>query len=345
MSGHIPHTVAPNWPERREDRFASSFSLDSPDGCAIALLGLPDDTGVRLNRGRLGAAGGPRAFRAALAAFGVGYDAHEQRDIGVRVFDAGDVDVVLPPRPHIGLDDSPAPAAEVDLESQRDDLEERLRETHRRVTEAVGAIHSMGMLPVCIGGGHDLTFASVRALAQHAGAPVGGINVDPHLDVREQPGSGMGYRALIEGGHVDAERLVQYSTGRYVNTRAHHEWLSAKGAAIISVDKALEHTAALNVAFDRISRGATEPAFVSFDLDAIDGAQAPGVSAVCPMGLNVGHALRIAERAGRHPSVRHFDIMELCPPNDEPPSAGRTARVAAMLFLSFVSAYSERASS
>ena len=341
----IPHVVPPNWPEMRPDRFAASIRTGSPDGCAIALLGLPDDTGVKLNRGRIGAVGGPRAFRTALALYGVGYDALENRDLGVRVFDAGDVAPATPPRPHVGFDDSPAPPPEVDPEQERELLEPLLYETHRRVTEAVSAIHALGMVPVCVGGGHDLTFASVRALAQHARAPVGGINVDPHLDVREQAGSGMAFRALIEGGHVDPERFVQYATGRFANSREHCDWLSARGSAIIGIDKALEHPSALNVAFDRVLRGPTEPAFVSFDLDSIDGSHAPGVSAVCPMGLRVPDAVRIADRAGRHPSVRHFDMMELCPPNDEPPGAGRTARVAALLFLTFVAAFAERASS
>ena len=47
-------------------RFAGTIRHDSPDGCAIALLGLPDDTGVGLNNGRPGAKDGPAAFRAAL---------------------------------------------------------------------------------------------------------------------------------------------------------------------------------------------------------------------------------------------------------------------------------------
>ncbi|HND60953.1 MAG TPA: hypothetical protein PLB90_05695, partial [Opitutaceae bacterium] len=68
----VPHTRPGRWPRPISTaRFAATIRRDSPRGCAVALLGLPDDTGVKLNGGRPGAAGGPTAFRAALARYGV----------------------------------------------------------------------------------------------------------------------------------------------------------------------------------------------------------------------------------------------------------------------------------
>src|SRR5687767_8945741 len=64
----LPHTTPPSWPaDLPPTRFAAQIRTDSAEGCAIALLGLPDDLGVRLNGGRPGAAEGPTAFLAALA--------------------------------------------------------------------------------------------------------------------------------------------------------------------------------------------------------------------------------------------------------------------------------------
>ncbi|MBL0922397.1 MAG: formimidoylglutamase [Phycisphaerales bacterium] len=325
----IPHTAPPVWPDVRPGRFASSISRD-PTGRRIALLGLPDEVGVRLNRGRPGAADGPRAFRAALSAFGTTYDGAEGRDLGGVVFDAGNV----------------VPASAPDGRG----MLEAMRETHRRVTEAARALHDLGLIVACVGGGHDLTFPAVRALSESVGSPVGGVNIDPHLDVRDpdtEPGSGIPFRALISGGFVDAERFVEFGAGRFANSREHTEWLADRGATVIGIDKALAHGSALRLAFERISRSAAhEPTFVSLDLDAIDSSQAPGVSAPCPMGLSVQEAARIARMAGEHASVRHFDLMELSPPHDDPPPSaapyGRTARVAAFLFLTFVAGVLER---
>ena len=85
----LPNTSAPPWPgDTPAGRFASTIRTDSSDGCTVALLGLPDDTGVRLNNGRTGAAGGPKAFRAALARYGVADSAGGYLPL---VFDAGDV--------------------------------------------------------------------------------------------------------------------------------------------------------------------------------------------------------------------------------------------------------------
>lgn len=316
----FPNTRPADWPEIASDRFARAIRTASPDGCRVALIGLPDDQGVRLNGGRPGARFGPDAFRAALAKFGGGFDAGDERPIDAVVFDAGDV----------------VPA--------RGDGEPALRETHDRVTQAVLAAHRAGLLPVCIGGGHDLTYASVRALASHTGKTVGGVNVDAHLDVRETAGSGMPFRALIEGGQLDAKRFTVFGAGRFTNAHKHVEFLRARGGSIDTIDRVLAGEAPFAGALQR----AGAPAFVSIDLDGIDGSQAPGVSAVNPMGLSVAMACDAARLAGAASSVRHFDLMELCPVHDEPVwddrarIPGRTARVAALLFLHFLTGLRER---
>lgn len=302
----------------RPDRFASGVRTDNPEGCRVALLGLPDDLGVRLNNGRPGAKEGPTALRRALASFGASYDFQRSEPLGVGVYDAGDI--------------VPAPGGD----------EHALHETHDRVTGALRDLHAMGLVTVCVGGGHDLTFPAVRALSHHAGMPVGGINIDPHLDVRETVGSGMPYRAAIEGGFLDAQRFVEFGVGRFSNSAEHIDYLRSRSAALIGVEKARDFKAAIPVAFDRaFPGGRSEPGFVSLDLDAIDASAAPGVSAVNPDGLSVDRVLKVVERAGEHPAVKHFDIMELSPPND---SADRTARVAALCLLTFLAGFAERPS-
>jgi formiminoglutamase/guanidinobutyrase len=51
------------------------------------------------------------------------------------------------------------------------------------------------------------------------------------------------------------------------------------------------------------------------------------------------YAVGLARAAGRHPAVRHFDVMELCPVHDE---GDRTARLAALLVLAFLAGLAER---
>ncbi len=321
MPPRFANLTPADWPVIVAGRFAAQIRRDGdPDGCQIALIGLPDELGVTLNNGRSGAALGPAAFRAALARYGAPWDAGTNKELRAGVIDLGDIP---PVRPQNG-----------------EGVEWALSQTHHRVTETLLEVHKAGLLPVCIGGGHDLTLPTVRALSLHEGIPVGGVNVDAHLDVRETIGSGMPFRALIDGGFVAPSAFAVVGAGRFVNSPEHVKWLIARGG--------------------HISTGPDMPArtwhdqgprvrFVSFDMDAIDGAYAPGVSAVNPGGLSAREAQLIVDAAGRDPAVRHFDIMELCPTHDDPAydpmhpeRVGRTARLAALLFLTFLAAYSER---
>jgi arginase family enzyme len=332
----VPFVRRGAWPAIRPGTFAATIDGDSPEGCAVALLGLPDDTGVRLNGGRPGAAEGPAAFRAALARFGTTFDLGADRPLAVHVFDAGDVE------PSGGGDEA------------------ALEQTHARVEAAVGALHARGMVTVAVGGGHDLTYPAVAAVAAARangrgrgrepgpgpgpgrgpgrGRPLGGVNLDAHLDVRERVGSGMAFRRLIAGGHLDPHAFVEVGLGRFANDADDVAWLRAQGAHLLTADAILDE----GLPVESVLEEALAPGlgFVSIDLDGIDGAAAPGVSAVNPCGLGVRHACRLAEAAGRDPRVAHFDIMELCPRHDE---AGRTARIAALLWMSFIAGFAARA--
>lgn len=315
------HLRPPTWPaDIPPARLAARIASTPPDSARLALVGLPDDTGVTLNLGRPGAALGPTAFREALARYGSPFDARLNLTLNTPITDLGDITPATPDD-HAG---DPVAA---------------LHETHRRTTEVLLEVHRAGLIPVCIGGGHDLTFPTVRALAQHLNAPVGGVNVDPHLDVRDTPGSGMPYRALIESGHLDPKRFVEYATARFVNAREHLAYLAERGATTVTLDRVHDGHWPVRAALGMAAPDPDSTAFLSIDLDVLDASIAPGVSALNPMGLDLRTVCEFAERAGANPRIRHFDIMELSPPHDVDL---RTARVAALIFLHFVAGFAQR---
>lgn len=285
----IPHTTPGRWPRPiPAGRFAATIRTDSPDDCRVALFGLADDTGVKLNHGRPGAARGPAAFRTALAGYGA------SRPELPRVFDAGDI------RPG-----------------------RTLAETHERVTAATARLLALGLFPIAVGGGHDLTFPFVRAVAQKYPRPTG-VYFDAHLDVRETTGSGMPFRKLVEECGVPALHLHGFRP--LVNAPAHLAWFKAHGGRI--------HADGAKVTLPRAKH-----LFVSFDLDVLDAAHAPGVSALNPAGWTVGGAAPWVAACGADARVRCFDLMELNPRFDD---GGRTARVAAHLFLTFLHGFAQR---
>lgn len=317
MNRLIPHTTAPAWPAISSGRFAASIRRDSPQGCTVALLGLADDTGVKMNHGRPGAQAGPAAFRAALARYGA-----VQPGLP-RVFDAGDI------RPG-----------------------RTLVETHRRVTAATTALLDAGLFPIAIGGGHDLTFPFVRAVAvRHP--RLAGVYFDAHLDVRETTGSGMPFRRLVEDCGVSALHLHGFRP--LVNSPEHLAWFRAHGGRMypdgspVRLPAIASGSAATSPRSDARGRGrprsndnatsAEASLFASFDLDVLDAAHAPGVSALNPSGWSVREAEDWVRACGADRRVRCFDLMELNPRFDP---EGRTARVAAHLFLTFLAGFAQR---
>ena len=288
----IPHTQPARWPAKiPPGRWAATVRRDSPAGCAIALLGLPDDTGVKLNHGRLGAAGGPTAFRTALASFGAADSAAGKLP---RVFDGGDI--------------------------RRG---RSLEETHARVTAATTALLDLGLFPIAVGGGHDLTFPFVRAIAARW-PRLAGLYFDAHLDVRPTRGSGMPFRKLVEECGVSALHLHGFRP--LVNSREHLAWFTGHGG------RWYPHSA-------KVTLPRARNLFVSFDLDVLDAAPAPGVSALNPDGWSVQRAAAWVRACGADRRVRCFDLMELNPVHDQD---HRTARVAAHLFLTFLAGWAQR---
>ncbi len=290
----IPFTHQPVWPAAiPESRFASQIRRN-PKGCRVALIGLADDLGVKLNNGRPGAARGPQAFRDALAKYGV---AEPEGWTWPALFDAGDI---VPADGNDGHD---------------------LFETHRRVTEATSALLDLDLFPIAIGGGHDLTFPFVRAVAKRF-PDLSGIYFDAHLDVRNTIGSGMPFRSLIEDCGV--RELHLHGFRPLVNSREHVEWFTTHGGRL-----------------DSPPGHGLPPGncFASFDLDVLDAAFAPGVSALNPCGWLPPQAEHWMPVLGASPRIRCFDIMELNPAHDPD---GRTARLAAHLFLTFLKGFADR---
>ena len=270
----------------------------------LVLLGLCNEVGVLANGGRAGAAEGPAAFRAAFGRL-------PARALqGRRLLDAGDIPAGAP--------------YEAFLEG----------------AEAVvsGAI-AKGALPLVIGGGHDCSYGVYRGVAATGAAAV--LAVDAHLDVRptHDPNSGNPFFRMIEAGLAGSD-LAQVGLQRFANSEEHETWLRLEGAALQFLEPGREMEAvstakaALSVFTQRQRR-----VFATFDLDAIQAAHAPGVSALNPWGLDAAMALAIAKACGACPAVAAFDLMELAPALDRD---GQTAKLAAFLAAAFLEGAASR---
>ena len=309
----IPHTTPVVWTDfhPRPESMAAAINCQSHEGCRIALLGLPDDTGIGMSNGRTGARRGPAAFRRVLARYAQAYDAIGNHDLStIGIYDAGDVN----------------PAGD------------EIHITHDRVTDAVRAIVDLGLLPVCIGGGQDLSCAALRAIWPTVDR-LAGIKVDAHLDVETRVGSQMLLRRVVEksDGRVAPEGLHVVGLEPFANKRSEIEWAREAGINLVVYD---DNEQAMAERVRRIIDDLqSEPAtFVTFDLDVMEGAFAPGVAGLNPSGFTPALGSKICRDIGRLRNLRYFDLMELSPAHDV---EDRTAMLTAHLFMSFLAGFAE----
>jgi formiminoglutamase len=307
LNGHLP--VA----DTRDPR-APSLLLDEEDHAATGgwyLTGLPYDGGIP---SRPGARFGPAALRRALAGFGT-FD-------GVRsvapIRDLGDLDL---PSMNGG-------------------------EAHRRIEEAARRVFAVPALGAFIGGDHGCTGSIIRGFAEaRPEARLAVISIDAHLDVREYEdtdslSSGTPFRRALQTGVTLGDRVTMIGLRPFANSRFYLEWARSQGIHLFTVDDVAERGAGPLAEFAlEHATGEADSVYLSIDLDAIDAAFAPGVSAAGIGGLTAREAITLVATLAADPRLIGFDIMELSPPYDQD---DRTAKLAARLLLEALRAAGQR---
>ena len=211
-----------------------------------------------------------------------------------------------------------------------------LEEVHERLEKVVQEICSAGMIPVVLGGGHDITYAAASgAFAVHG--PLGLFNFDAHLDVRPaipQRNSGTSFRMLIEEGKVDPHRFVEFGIQPFANAQKHVEWVEEHGGTIQTLDAVRKEgiESALNAAM-RLGTLGQKFLYGTLDIDGVCGADAPGVSAVSPDGFRASDLLASARTLGQNPNCIALDLVEVNPTYD---IDNRTAKLAAHAIVRFL---------
>ncbi|MEY4630602.1 MAG: hypothetical protein RIQ81_722 [Pseudomonadota bacterium] len=289
----------------------------------VCIMGAPDDLGVRLNRGRAGASGGPAGIRRELFKMTPPMDGSFLVDPGVFA-DAGDAlagnDILV---------------------------------NHRNAQTLCELALNASRAVVALGGGNDYSAPHARALREvcaarkDAAGTIGIITIDPHLDVRERennlPHSGTPYRELIESGIIDSRNLVEFGTRKNRNAAPHYAFCKERGVIIREFSELRRQEAnwqkdrsgvrvvdAFVQDLERLS-SRCDAVMCSIDLDAcrgLAGVSAPGATGFAPEEL-----LEMASLAGRHKKVRLFEIVECAPELD---SSGMTTRVAAEIVYAFM---------
>ncbi len=221
-----------------------------------------------------------------------------------------------------------------------------LSAAHATIEEALSALYTAlpAFLPLIGGGDHSITAPSVAAFAAHVGGPVGIVQLDAHMDVRnlEDGGAtnGTPLRTLLERGVVDGRNVAQVGLHNFANSRPYRDYALAKGITQITAREVAR--TGIDVAVERaldVAARDTAAVYVTFDVDVVAQAFAPGVAALVPGGITACDALEAMFLLGRDPRVRALDVVEIDSTQDW---RRATARLALHAMLTFVVGYATR---
>jgi len=170
---------------------------------------------------------------------------------------------------------------------------------------------------VALGGDHTVTLPLLRALARRTG-PLGLVHYDGHVDTWPESiglvwGHGSPFYHAIEERLVDPQRMIQIGIRSPLH-RDIFDWTLGKGVTIVSAEDV--HESGPQAVAERIRAvlgGATS--YLSFDIDALDPAFAPGTGTPEVGGLATWQARAILRRLG---GLRFagMDVVEVSPPYD-----------------------------
>lgn len=262
------------------------------DALDAAIIGLPSDSGSPY---RTGARFGPNAIRALSVMLRPinPYRGHLNVLEKLRVADAGDAPVV--------------PGY--------------MEETLDRLEQAVASLVERGVLPLALGGDHAVSLPALRAVARRHG-PLALVHFDAHSDTWRSYFAGKRYSAGTPFRRAAEERIVEPAASIQIGMRGslfRADDVSQSvdlGFEVVSTDEALELGPAALAA--RVARRVGDrPAYLTFDLDFVDPASAPGVQTPEAGGPSAREALALV-RALPPMNLVGCDVVEVNPLYDGP---------------------------
>ncbi|SDR48647.1 agmatinase [Rhizobiales bacterium GAS113] len=271
----------------------------------LALIGIPMDLGVT---NRSGARFGPRALRAIerIGPYNHVLKCMPTRDL--RVADIGDIP----------------------LRSRFD-----LAQSHADIQQHARIVIDAGVIPVSVGGDHSISLPLLKAVAKHG--PVGLIHIDAHCDTS---GSFEGckfhhggpFRQAVLDGALDPRRTVQ------IGIRGSSEYLwefsYETGMTVIHAEEidTLGMAGVIARAREVVGDG---PTYLTFDIDSLDPAFAPGTGTPEIGGLSTREALALL-RGLKGLNLVGADLVEVAPQYD---ATTNTAQAGAQMLFEILSLF------
>ena len=188
------------------------------------------------------------------------------------------------------------------------------------VVEAqIGSIVDAGARPIVIGGDHSISLPILRALARRHG-PLALVQFDAHIDTWDEYFGGKyfhgtPFRRAVEEKIVDPTRFIQVGIRGPMYGEEDFDFHREHGITMLDIEQVKAR--GVGWAIGEIHRVATGTVYVTFDIDAVDPAFAPGTGTPEVGGLTSHEAQRLV-RGLAGLSLAGADIVEVAPPFDGP---------------------------
>jgi len=206
-----------------------------------------------------------------------------------------------------------------------------LTQSHNAIQSAFERVVQHGIVPLAVGGDHSVTLPIFRALAKDR--PVGMIHIDAHCDTGDDyMGSkfhhGAPFSRAVEEGLLDPKRTIQIGIRGSVNDLDLWKFSHDSGMRVIYMDEfyRMGIDGALKESLKIVGDG---PTYISFDIDSLDPAFAPGTGTPEIGGLTSLEA-QLLIRGCAGVNIVGADMVEVAPSFD---MSGSTAMVGANILF------------
>ncbi|WP_353893629.1 formimidoylglutamase [Proteinivorax hydrogeniformans] len=274
----------------------------------FAFIGFCCDEGVKKNKGRTGAANGPKAIRKELSSLPCRFTKE------VKLFDAGDIF-----------------------------YEDSLEKTQEQLNMAVKKVLDLNLFPIVLGGGHEVAFGSYKGILEHLKQKykkpnIGIINFDAHFDLRPYPDGGSSGSMFHQIADICKQQELDFNylclgIQKHSNTRELFSTADNLGVKYVLAKDIIHNDIWSTLEkIDDFLRMKGE-FYITICSDVFSSSVAPGVSSTQPLGLEPEKVIRFIKYILRTKKIIGFDVAEVAPRFDQD---NTTANLVSVLIFALV---------
>jgi len=213
-----------------------------------------------------------------------------------------------------------------------------LQQTYQRIQAFYSQVLAQKKRLITVGGDHSITLPILREYRKAIGRPLRLIHFDAHLDTYPAAWGcefhhGSFLRHVIQEGLIDAKGSVQIGIRGPLTGGSDLDVVKASGIRVCTIDEIRDGGLAPFVA--SLPDFSNDPVYISYDVDCLDPAFAPGTGTPVVGGLTTYEVQKIL----RGLSVKNLvgaDIVEVSPPYDHSDITSLAAVDAMFEFLSLM---------